>query len=476
VRAARREEDPHGSRTVGHFDVQGRNDAPLRNVQAPQQTMTSQYLNRATLSRRAFLGSVAGVGAAVALPAWPAIAETPAGRQHGDRFRVALSVSPFTETVLGSLELTDGSTPTRTVTDVQRLFNRHGASEVFVRVATRKHARLVDAEYGISRTLERARLARDLGMPLNPELGLWAVYGDIRDQPPPDFRDYPSIQLPGPWSSLTLPQMEGALGQYGALAARQILATGVQVGHWDLGNEVESGIAGVAVPSFGTTNYSPPDAVDPAIGQMTALRLLSMPVTDQIAWLQRHLWPYVGRLLAAVAHGVRSVDRTARFSTHLANIAVQDATLPIAFWQAMHEAGYRPDEFGTSLYPTNGDPGDRMGVFLDIATALRRRFGRQSFFAEFAYPSGQMQPPFAWNNTQPRYPQTHDGQYRYLRDLVIRAVQSRAVVGIRPWGPDYCTASGGWSPMSLFTENASAKPALDAIQDGLRAAVPHPRD
>jgi hypothetical protein len=407
-------------------------------------------------SRRAFLGGAAALGAAIAVPA-----------VRRGRFRVSLSVSPFTEAVLGSLSLTDGGRSAGTVIGVQRLFNRHGATEVYARVATRKHAGSGDAEHGFARALDRARLARDLGLPLNPELGLWAVYGDIGDQPAPDFSDYPSIRLPGPWSSLSLAQMENALRQYGALAARQILSTGVRVGLWDLGNEVEWGVAGVAVRSFRTTVYNPPDAVDPAIGQMTAVQLLGMPEADRIVWLQRHLWPYVGRLLAAVADGVRSVERAARFSTHLANIAVQDPTGPIAFWEAMHKAGYRPHQFGTSLYPTNGDPGDRMAVFLDTADALRRRFGRMTFFAEFGYPSGQMQPPFPWNNGQPGYPQTPDGQYRYLHDLTARAVQTRAVAGIRPWAPDYCLASGGWTPMSLFTGQGTAKPALAAIQAGL---------
>jgi len=420
-------------------------------------------------SRRAFLAGAAALGAAAALPEWPAAASTRARGDHRG-FRVSLSVSPVTEAVLASLSLTDGRHTAGTVRDVQRLFRRHGATEVFVRVATRENARDRDAEYGFARAIERARLAAHLGVPLNPELGLWAVYGDITHQPPPDFSDYPAIRQPGPWLALTLPQMEDALRQYGALVARQILLTGVHVNYWDLGNEVEWGVAGVAIRSFNRDGYSPPDAVDPAIGQMSAVQLLSMSEAGRIAWLRQHLWPYVGRLLAAVADGVRSVDRAAQFSTHLASIAVQDAALHTAFWASMHQAGYHPAQFGTSLYPTNGDPGDRRAVFLGIASALRQRFGKRLFFAEFAYPSGPMGPPFPWNNAQPGYPQTPDGQFRYLRDLVAMSAASGAVAGIRPWAPDYCLASGGWEPMSLLTEDGAAKPALDAIQQAL-----HPR-
>jgi len=407
------------------------------------------------------------------LPAWPGAAKSARDDRLRGGFRVSLSVSPVTETVVESLSLTDGGLTAATVAEVQRLFNRHGATEVFVRAATLEHARSGDAEYGFSRAIERARLARDLGLPLNPELGLWAVYGDIRAQPAPDFSDYPSIRLPGPWTSLTLPQMEHALRQYGALAARQFLATGVRVNYWDLGNEVDWGVAGVAIRGFDPTGYSPPDAVDPAIGQMSAVQLLQMPEADRIAWLQQHMWPYVGRLLAAVAQGVRSVERAARFSTHLGSIAVQDVTFPVAFWAAMNRAGYCPDQFGTSLYPTNGDPGDRRAVFLNIAGALQQRFGKQLFFAEFGYPSGQMGPPFAWNTTQAGYPQTPDGQFRYLRDLVASSAATGAVGGIRPWGPDYCIASGPWAPMSLFNEDGGAKSGLVAIEDGLHTSRIH---
>jgi hypothetical protein len=77
--------------------------------------------------------------------------------------------------------------------------------------------------------------------------------------------------------------------------------------------------------------------------------------------------------------------------------------------------------------------------------------------------------PFPWNNAQPGYPQTPDGQYRYLRDLVVRAVETGAVAGIRPWGPDDCLPAAGREPMSLFTEDGTAKPALAAVRAGLRA-------
>jgi hypothetical protein len=157
-------------------------------------------------------------------------------------------VSPFTEIVLNSgTSFSDGSITATTVEGLQRLFVRHGANEVYARIATTQKYRTGFGDHSMDRGLERARMAAALHLPFNPELGLFNIYGDIRCQPAPDFAGYPSIKLPAPWASLTLDRMIEALRAYGAAASRQILATGVQVRIWDLGNEIEFGVAGVAV-------------------------------------------------------------------------------------------------------------------------------------------------------------------------------------------------------------------------------------
>jgi hypothetical protein len=118
---------------------------------------------------------------------------------HAQEFRVSLSVSPFTETVLNSgTTFTDGTVTATTVEAVQQLFVRHGSNEVYARIATTRKYRTGSGDHSMDRGLERARMAAALHLPLNPELGLFHIYGDIRCQPAPDFSDYPPIQLPGP--------------------------------------------------------------------------------------------------------------------------------------------------------------------------------------------------------------------------------------------------------------------------------------
>jgi hypothetical protein len=192
---------------------------------------------RSAISRRSFLARSSAAGAALVIPVAPLLI-APAMLRPGRcpvMFRTSLSVSPFTETVLSTLSFNDGQIRASTVKGVQRLFNRHGATEVYARIATRRYAVTPGAEMGFARGIERARLAREIGLPFNPELGLWAVYGDAEGQSAPDFSDYPSIRLRARWDLLTLAEMTNALRHYGTLVARQILATGARVNYWDLG-------------------------------------------------------------------------------------------------------------------------------------------------------------------------------------------------------------------------------------------------
>jgi arabinogalactan endo-1,4-beta-galactosidase len=315
-------------------------------------------------------------------------------------------------------------------------------------------------------------------MPLNPELGLWAAYGDASTyQQPPDFASYPEIKLPGPWLSLNIHQMARAMHEYGKLVARQILRTGVRVNHWDLGNEVEYGIAGVAVqPLFPDSTYEPPDEIDPAIGQMSVGKLLNMSDADRIAWFNAHLWPHVGRLLAAVAAGIRKVDRKARFSTHISGVGAKTPRTWTAFWKAMKAQGYLPDQFGTSFYPTAPPPlgaSDPVATVKDAARQLHRRYGRRTMIAESGYPSGRMPPPYVYDTPVPGYPLDESGQARFLRDFCAAGMNQRWLAGMRPWAPDLCSPDS-WGPMSFFDlsgKRATGKPALRSIPKAVRDSL-----
>ena len=389
-------------------------------------------------------------------------------------FRVSVSVSPFAETILNTgTRFTDGTATAATTIELQQLFVRHGANEVYARINTRQQFTGGAGDHSMNRGLERARMAASLHLPLNPELGLFASYGDIRCQPAPDFSDY-HISLPAPWEDLSLDQMLVALRVYGAAAARQIIDTRVAVGIWDLGNEVEFGVAGVAVKPMpggcdasagASQDYRPPNRIDPAIGAMSALTLAQMNPSQRVAWLTAHLWPYEARMFAAVAAGIRSVEPNARFSTHVSGLASTEPEVAAAFFRAMKDGGFLVDEAGASFYPTSSaNPPNRLQAFKDMALAVKVAIGRPVFIAEFGYPSDRMGGPFSWNDAVPGYPQTADGQAAFVRDLVTWGRKEAVISGIRPWAPELTAPD--WAPMSLFSRNGrtvTARPALDAF-------------
>jgi hypothetical protein len=254
--------------------------------------------------------------------------------------------------------------------------------------------------------------------------------------------------------------------QYGALAAREILATGVKVEYWDLGNEVENGISGVCVyPFFPIDNYRAPEKVDPAIGTMSTVELIAMPESDRIAWCQKHLWPYVGKLLAAAADGIRSVaGRGARFSTHVSDFGQRSPAVQLAFWQTAKSVGYLPDLFGTSYYPTDGrtDLGatDRVAWLRGIAQGLYATYGRKLFISEYGYPSSLMEPPYVFNDAVAGYPQTETGQYNFLHDLVSWGSSPGCSAGSGRGRPTTATTPAGrrWRCSASTAQRPSPNP------------------
>jgi hypothetical protein len=406
----------------------------------------------------------------------------PQSSPPGKDFRISLSVSPFSEVrFAGGFVFTDGKVTAKNPEELQRMFAAHGSNEVYARIATTQKYRIGSGDHSMVRGLERARMAAALNLPFNPELGLFNIYGDIRCQPPPDFSDYPEIKVPGAWNTLTLEQMLAVLRLYGATAARQILDTGVKVRIWDIGNEVEFGIAGVAIQPMpggcddtagGAGWYKPPDGVDAAIGKMSAVALMRMSDAKRIEWLQAHVWPHESKILAAVAEGIRSVDPHARFSTHVSGISSVLPSQAAAFFKAMRDGGFATDELGVSYYPTSSNsPRDRLQAFKDMAIATQHELGRPVFVAEFGYPAKTMGGIFKWNEEVKGYPLTPEGQANFIRDLVAWGVQTGTLSGIRPWAPEL--AAPGWGGMSFFENSgnsATARPALDAILEGVRSA------
>jgi arabinogalactan endo-1,4-beta-galactosidase len=277
-----------------------------------------------------------------------------------------------------------------------------------------------------------------------------------------------------------------------------VLATGVTVSVWDIGNEVDAGIAGVAPPPAGAGEtdqtghdssaevnntidrgrrwYFAPDAVDPEIGRQTIGGLfLTMTEEERIAWLTEHVWPHQARLMGAFADGVRAVEPDARFCTHLSDTASASPAFTTAFWTVMGECGYLADEIGLSYYPSRPlpFPGSRLESFFATVRAIRETFDRPVFLGEYSYPAVGEGVYSNWNQALDGYPLGEQGQSDLLRDLTAWGSQTGYLSGIRPWDPDGFVGIFGWGPMSLFkfgdagATRADARTAIGALQEGL---------
>lgn len=441
--------------------------------------------DRVGIDRRNLLKSGVATAAAAMLGGWGRGHSALAARQ-AVTFRNSLCVSPFAEGVFArGIAFRAGSHTAKDVSELQQLMMAYGSTEVFTRLGSRVSAPPQPGGGGIGMTasLKRAHLARSLGIPLNPELLLCGYYGDESGQPEPDFADYPQIRLRKPWHELGIEEMCDALRLYGELAARQIVDTGVTVSVWDIGNEVDLGIAGIAmppmVPGIGGPGwkYQAPDAVDPEIGRMSVKKFFGLSPSDQVAWGQQHLWGHVGSMLGAVADGIRKVVPKARFATHVGGLATLRPEVFAGFYAAVQAKGFKVDMLGGSYYPTAypyflKESDDRLALYKNTAQLAMKRFGKPIYVAEFGYAAGPMSfGGSSWANEVQGYPISPAGQAAFLRDLVKWGVETGTLAGIRPWAPDF--VGSGWQPMALFDAPvhgvAEARPGLSSIQEGLRS-------
>ena len=208
--------------------------------------------------------------------------------------RIGLGATSFSDQLfVDGFAFTDGKRAARTTAELQRMMMSHGGNEAFTRLGSSRIVVGRRSGSGIAAALVRGALARSLDLPLNPELMLCAHYGDIGGQPEPDFSGFPEIKLSRPWHELGLAEMCEAMRIYGRLTAREILETGARVNVWDIGNEVEFGIAGVAIPPMVPTiggagwHYKAPDNVDPEIGKMTLGRFFAMAPPSRLPGARR---------------------------------------------------------------------------------------------------------------------------------------------------------------------------------------------
>lgn len=375
-----------------------------------------------------------------------------------EHFRVALSLSPFS---LPQFEqgysFRIGGQTASTPGELQTLYCERGATEMYARIATKRHVTDEDVTDGkpdsnanvhtFDQGIELCRIAAALDVPINPEIMCAYTYMDMETQQAPRFEEYPEIYaLQGgkDWSELTLDVICAVLEAYGAFVGEAILETGCTVHNWNLGNEANFGFAGI---SMGLKT-----AVNPNLEKQPSFMRYLLP-TFGVGWLERNVWQYDAKAYAAVQTGILSaykklgIDASGvKFSTHIATVVATPESCA-AFFSCMRENGYSMDTAGISYYPSAPALYLNKEILLKKTVAtINQKCGIPVFIGEFSYPSGEMDGPFAgWNKQAGSYGKDQQGQADIYAD-VISWGKTHGLAGIRYWAPDY----EGWYAMSMF--------------------------
>ncbi|MBR4917639.1 MAG: glycosyl hydrolase 53 family protein [Bacteroidales bacterium] len=383
--------------------------------------------------------------------------KAPIKNESGD-FRVALSLSPFSlNQFQKGYSFVVGDKTASTPEELQSIYRELGSTEMYVRVATKRHVTAEDITDGepdenanvhtFDQAIRLCQIAKALDMPINPEIMCAYTYMDMDKQQAPRFDEYPEFNylMNGKaWEELSLDEICVVLEAYGEFVAEAILNTGCTVENWNLGNEANFGFAGI---SMGLKT-----AVDPKLEKAGTLKKYTAPVFAR-GWLKKHVWKHDAKAYAAVKQGILNAyaklgkdASNVKFSTHIATV-VFPASCSVAFFKYMKQNGYEMETAGISYYPSAPSMSlNKKGLLKKTVKKINKKCGLNVFIGEFSYPSGKMDGPFAgWNKKVKGYKHDQQGQANIYAD-VVKWGKANGMAGIRYWAPDY----EGWYTMSMF--------------------------
>jgi len=391
-----------------------------------------------------------------------------------EEFRMALSVSPFTaKSINEGYTYEYNNTQITTVEELEKLYIEKGSSEMYVRIATKRHVTKEDITDGevdtnanvhtFDQAIELCKIAAKLKIPINPEVMCAYTYMDMEKQQAPRFDEYLDIyklQNGKDWTELTLDEIVVVLKEYGKFLATEILKTGCTVNNWNLGNEANFGFCGV---SFGLKT-----AVNKNLEGISSFKRYIKPVFN-VGWLENNIWKYNAKEFAAVKEGILEAYKllgidssNVKFSTHIATV-VMTPNACARYFNCMKKNGYEMDTAGISFYPSAPSLYLKpMILFKKTVMAINKKCNMPVFIGEFSYPSGEMSGDFAgWNKKAGGYPHTEEGQAAIYKDVVDWGL-GHGVNGIRYWAADY----ENWGSMGLFKfENKHGTPKKGLLQD-----------
>lgn len=327
--------------------------------------------------------------------------------------------------------------------DPLAMFGRAGVTWFRMGITTNK-----SGDKGLEEGLKLARWARNTGYKLDLVFYLSPVLADLGKQP-----------APAEWESLTLDDKAEAMRSYMRTTVNLFIQNGLSDHVYEIGNEIDYGIAGV----FGGSYLMQGD---------------SGPVIERLA---DEIWRSEARLLRGAIRGTREADPDATILLHISHW--WNAEFAKAFFSFMSQSGVQFDMMGLSFYPSSGivslqetirnsNQGNAtrsQELLLTTVRELASTIRKPIIIAEYAYPStSNIHGPFSSFNKQvSSYPLTPEGQARWISDQLSWAYKTPEISGTFYYQPEFYgpNVADLWQPFSLFDQSGRPKPALRSFED-----------
>ncbi len=250
------------------------------------------------------------------------------------------------------------------------------------------------------------------------------------------------------WDNLDKPALLDAIENHASTTAQYFVDKGVTVHQYEIGNEVDFGIAGYSMGNKGVPFFD---------------------IINDLETTKRELWVHHIDIFNAAIRGIRSVTPSVKIAIHLAGMGYSDGnSYPINFYKYMLENNVDFDVIGLS-YPYLTVPGQNhfprpyfdsedFFVLMKNLSELNKEIQISEF--SYNYNSDGVE-----NTPSPEYPTTPEGQAKFVEDFLTELASYPKVSGAYYFYPDYFANMHNYPAYSigLYGEPNQEQPALDAI-------------
>jgi arabinogalactan endo-1,4-beta-galactosidase len=254
-----------------------------------------------------------------------------------------------------------------------------------------------------------------------------------------DWADFVKQPAPAAWKKLTPEKRLAAIEAYTESVVSQMAKNGVEIGAFEIGNEIDFGICGEFEEQW--------------------------PRRVSLEFMRVHAWPRMAPILKAAEAGVLKAQPKAKFILHLSQWNNVDYC--IAFWQAMLGAGVQLDIPGLSYYPSSAkEPAQRPFNYLQAQVSkIVETLHKPVLICETGYPAAaNFGGQFAeWNRPCEGYPLSDDGQANWIGDMTALVRRDPNFAGVFYWSPEWYDG-GLWDAFALFDANGVARPGARSLK------------